>query len=152
MRHIIEDARFERPDGSIQIFSRTSRSRVLADPRLLAAAFENIIRNALLHTHPGTSVDIRLADEDEWLLLNIRDHGPGVPDDKLDDLLRPFVRNENARQRSEVSLGQGHRGFGLGLAIADKVICAHGGSLELSNHIEGGLQADIRLPLLSEGA
>ncbi|KZZ47532.1 MAG: HAMP domain-containing histidine kinase [Saccharospirillaceae bacterium] len=152
LRHIIEDARFERPDGSIQIFSRTSRSRVLADPRLLAAAFENIIRNALLHTHPGTSVDIRLADEDEWLLLNIRDHGPGVPDDKLDDLLRPFVRNENARQRSEVSLGQGHRGFGLGLAIADKVICAHGGSLELSNHIEGGLQADIRLPLLSEGA
>ena len=97
-------------------------------------------------------MDILLADEDDWLLLNIRDHGPGVPEDKLDDLLRPFVRSEDARQRSEASLGQGHRGFGLGLAIADKVVRAHGGSLELSNHVDGGLQADIRLPLFEEQA
>lgn len=147
LRSITEDARFERPDGSIRLTSTVTYSDVLADPRLLAAAFENIIRNALLHTNSGTSVDIDLSSEGARLCLVIRDHGPGVAEDKLEDLLRPFVRNEDARQRSQASLGQGHRGFGLGLAIADKVIRAHDGSLVLSNHADGGLQATILLPL-----
>ena len=150
LQDIIADARFERPDGDIRTYDQADHSDVLADPTLLAAALENIIRNALLHTNPGTSVDIHINNDPEYLLLNIRDHGPGVDEDKLADLLRPFVRNEDSRHRSEESLEQGHRGFGLGLAIADKVVCAHNGQLELSNHPQGGLQADIRLPLFKD--
>ena len=145
---IIADARFERPDGDIRLYLLTEYTSVEADPTLLAAAFENIIRNALLHTRAGTSVDIHIENDFEMLQVNIRDHGPGVPEPALADLLRPFVRNEEARQRSEASLEQGHRGYGLGLAIADKVVQAHGGQLILSNHPQGGLQADIRLPLM----
>lgn len=147
LQEIIADARFERPEGDIRVQSQASNTWVLADPTLLAAAFENIIRNALLHTRPGTSVDIHIDNNPEQLILNIRDHGSGVDGSKLEDLLRPFVRNEEARHRSAESLEEGYRGFGLGLAIADKVVRTHDGSLELSNHPQGGLQVDICLPL-----
>ncbi|MFC3681745.1 ATP-binding protein [Bacterioplanoides pacificum] len=147
LRDIIADARFERPDGDIRLYAQAQHCELFADPTLLAAALENIIRNALLHTRPGTSVDIHLQNRQNCLHINIRDHGPGVADAQLADLLRPFVRHEDARQRSTESLQQGHRGYGLGLAIADKVVRAHEGSLTLSNHPQGGLQADICLPL-----
>ena len=147
LQQVVEDARFERPDSPLQLQLPAAPVWVQGDPRLLLSAFENIIRNALLHTAPQTSVEIglQLAAVAE---IRIRDHGPGVPEHLLADLLRPFVRSEQARERSPDSLQQGHRGFGLGLAIAQRVIQHHDGTLKLSNHPQGGLQVLIRLPVV----
>ena len=146
LQQVVDDARFERPDSPLQLDLPAQPVLVQGDARLLVSAFENIIRNALLHTAPQTSVDICLRQAD-GVEICIRDHGPGVPEHLLADLLRPFVRSEQARERSPDSLQQGHRGFGLGLAIAHRVVLHHGGDIQLGNHPEGGLQVCIRLPL-----
>ncbi len=139
---VVEDARFERQESIINLTLASDLKTVFGDSKLLQSAFENITRNALLHTHVGTSVDVSARMCDGMLRVVIRDHGPGVPEDKLEDLLRPFVRAEGARER----LGQGHRGFGLGLAIAHRVISHHRGRIRLLNHREGGLMVIIDLP------
>lgn len=145
---IVEDARFERPDSAINLVLSPTPAFIRAEPKLLSSAIENIIRNALLHNSAGAAVDVTLAlDSEEELKISVRDHGMGVPEDKLADLIKPFVRNEQARERSLESLGKGHRGFGLGLAIAHRVVEYHHGDLTLVNHPEGGLLVSIYLPL-----
>jgi two-component system OmpR family sensor kinase/two-component system sensor histidine kinase CpxA len=141
--HIVDDAKFEHQGSDLNLTLHGELSQVIGDAKLLASAFENIIRNALLHTAPRTSVDIDISSRHENLRIIIRDHGPGVEESKLQDLLRPFVRAESARER----LGSGHRGFGLGLAIAHRVVLHHRGKLRLQNHKDGGLIVLIDLPI-----
>jgi signal transduction histidine kinase len=68
------------------------------------------------------------------------DEGPGIPADKLTDVVKPFVRLEESRN---VETG----GHGLGLTIARAIVERHAGELVLSNRAEGGLRATLRLPL-----
>lgn len=142
LHQVVSDAQFERQGSVINLHADSDVRQVEGDPKLLHSAFENIVRNALLHTAEGTSVDISLKMRKNMVRVVIRDHGPGVPADKLEDLLRPFVRAESARQR----LNDGHRGFGLGLAIANRVVSHHRGRIRLLNHREGGLMVIIYLP------
>jgi two-component system OmpR family sensor kinase len=83
-------------------------------------------------------VRIGLAALDTQLELRIRDHGPGVPQDELDLLFRPFFRGTNAAQAG---------GHGLGLAIVQRVMQAHGGKVVARNADDGGLEIIMRLPL-----
>jgi signal transduction histidine kinase len=71
--------------------------------------------------------------------LRVEDEGPGIPDDRLEDVLDPFRRLETSRNRES-------GGAGLGLAIANAVALAHGGRLVLSNRAGGGLRAALVLP------
>lgn len=137
LQNIIDDAQFEHPNTPIHYQMPSWPVFMLGDAKLLASAFENVIRNALLHTRG--SVDVFIERNSGWRIC-IRDHGLGVPENNLPDLIRPFVRVEVARERSEESLKQGHRGFGLGLAIAHRVTLYHRGEMTLINHPEGGLQ------------
>jgi signal transduction histidine kinase len=66
--------------------------------------------------------------------------GPGIPEDELARVFRPFYRVEGSRSRET-------GGIGLGLAIALSVVQAHGGQLTLSNRPEGGLRACVTLPI-----
>ena len=74
------------------------------------------------------------------LNITIRDHGPGIPEQYLKDVLKPFFRPDQARAYND-------GGIGMGLAISESIITSHGGVLELGNHPEGGLEASISLPL-----
>jgi len=143
LSQVAEDARFEHPGSLVNLTVAHELPPVTGDRKLLQSAFENITRNALLHTVEGTSVDISARMKNGLIRIVIRDHGPGVAEDKLEDLLRPFVRAESARER----LGKGHRGFGLGLAIAHRVVSHHRGRISLRNHREGGLMVSIVLPV-----
>jgi signal transduction histidine kinase len=71
--------------------------------------------------------------------ITIDDEGPGIPEDELARVLEPFYRVESSRNRDT-------GGIGLGLAIAQSVVQAHGGQLTLSNRPEGGLRARVTLP------
>lgn len=143
---IVEDAQFEQADAALNVFYPDIPLMIQGDATLLHAALENLIRNALLHTRTGTPVDIVVRLSGLMVSIDIRDHGPGVEAHVLPLLLRPFYRNEDARERKADDLQRGHRGFGLGLAIAHRVIVHHGGELQLENHAHGGLVAHVTLP------
>lgn len=101
---------------------------LLGDPILLQNAIRNLIDNALKYS-PSESVIAVCVRRDPGATVEVRDQGPGFPEDEIDDLALRFSRGHNA---------EGTIGSGLGLTIAQDVAVAHGGSLTLSNLQEGG--------------
>ena len=152
LEEVAEDACFEQQSDSLEIRrERECDSRVLADSKMLKSAFENLIRNAILHTSPGTRVEVTLTESDNGdCQVIVRDHGPGVPEEHLPNLTRPFYRAEQARERvpSDNNGGE-HRGYGLGLAIAARIIRSHSGDILIENHLQGGLVICCTLPAFS---
>ena len=122
---------------------------VLGAPSLLHSAIENVVRNAARYTREGSSAKITLergqSQAGPEAVVRIVDSGPGVPEEALDKLFRPFYRIDDARGRKT-------GGGGLGLAITERAVRLHGGSVKASNRPEGGLQVEIRLPLAAEAS
>jgi len=120
---------------------------VLVDPVELQRVITNLIENAARYGQSANTgiarVEISARRMDNTLLLRVRDHGPGVPEDQLKQLTTPFFRGEAARTAAN--------GTGLGLAIVQKIVSRMGGTLELSNASSGGLCANIRLQLAETG-
>jgi len=109
---------------------------VRGKPLALKRALGNLLDNALFY---GARAEISVRQEPGWVLICLRDHGPGVPDEAFASLFDPYVRLAHGREQND-------GGMGLGLGIARGVIEAHGGRLVLSNHPEGGLNAVVHLP------
>lgn len=117
-------------------------ARVPGDEGLLQRAVDNILQNALDHTPGGRSVHMAMKKSANQLILEVRDEGPGVPEEMLDQLFEPFFRADKSR---------GGKGWGLGLAIARDIVAAHDGTITASNSAEGGLRVTIRLPVSATG-
>jgi two-component system sensor histidine kinase CpxA len=117
-----------------------------ADPQTLRSAFENIIRNAIRFTPPNTAVQVVLKNDGGHVspqaILSVRDFGPGVPEDSLQQIFRPFFRVNPAS-----GLMKRNGGSGLGLAIALEAIRQHGGTI-LAQNATPGLEVKISLPTL----
>ena len=118
-------------------------SDVLGNPELLGRAIENVIRNAIAYTAEGSLVEIELSHQGGvgkgFVVLQVRDHGPGVPEAALQSIFHPFYRLDGSRQRST-------GGFGVGLAITERAVQLHGGDVVATNAAEGGLVVEMRLP------
>ena len=108
---------------------------VRANADLLHSAVENVVRNALRHTPPGTQVDISLKADNGVAHLQVRDDGPGVPDKDLPNIFEPFYR------------GRRSRGTGVGLAVTQRVVSHLNGHVNARNDPRGGLRVDMDLPL-----
>jgi two-component system sensor histidine kinase CpxA len=115
--------------------------QITGSSSLLRSAIENVVRNALRYTREGTSVRVEMECDFQGVLVRVLDSGPGVPDGELEKLFRPFYRIDDARGRQT-------GGVGLGLAIAERAVRLHGGSIRASNRPEGGLLVELRLPLV----
>jgi len=100
-------------------------------------ALSNVLENALKY---GNEVGIEMRCLSEKIEIQINDAGPGIPEEKLEEVFSPFYRLEPSRN-SETG------GIGLGLSITQAIIHAHGGEITLSNRPKHGLQVNIRLPL-----
>jgi len=111
---------------------------------LLHSAIENVVRNAIRYTQPGTGVQVRLetgrGPNGSEAVVRVTDSGPGVPEEALEKLFRPFYRIDDARGRET-------GGVGLGLAITDRAVSLHAGTIRAANRPQGGLMVEIRLPL-----
>lgn len=105
-------------------------------PIALGRAINNLISNALKY---GQTARVHLDSSPEATLISIEDDGPGIPEDKRQDAVRPFHRLDPARN-------QNIEGTGLGLSIAKAIAQSHGGTLVLSDSEMGGLKALIKLP------
>jgi signal transduction histidine kinase len=116
-----------------------------ADQQALRSACENIIRNAIRFTPSGTEVEVVLKTETRsdfpQAVLSVRDYGPGVPDEALQQIFQPFFRVE-----APPGGPKGNNGTGLGLAIALEAIRQHGGTIIASNASPSGLEIKIMLP------
>lgn len=117
----------------------STRSRGLVcrgRPIALRRCITNLINNAVLY---GRKVHLSVQEQEGRILLTIRDEGPGIPDDRIDSVFRPFVRVETSRSRET-------GGSGLGLTIARNIARSMGGEVRLYNHPAGGLAAELALP------
>lgn len=106
-------------------------------PQALNRALRNLIDNAVRY---GGVAKVTLKQELGMAVITVADKGPGLPDNKLEAVFKPFVRLEGSRSRDT-------GGAGLGLAIARTIIQAHGGTVKLRNLREGGLEAVVHLPI-----
>ncbi|MFP2768612.1 ATP-binding protein [Oceanisphaera sp. KMM 10153] len=105
-------------------------------PTALRRALQNLLDNGVKY---GGKVEVRLLAEPRRVRVLIRDFGPGIPQDQLEEVFKPFTRLDPARNPEDGSIG-------LGLAIARTLIHQHGGELTLDNHHDGGLLVQVRLP------
>jgi two-component system OmpR family sensor kinase len=140
---VAADAHFEaQASGRSVVF--TGEDEVLADVRaeLLHRAFENVVRNAVQHTGPGSSVEVRAgaSPAGDAFLVSVADRGPGVPPDELEAVFEPFFRSAESRAGG---------GFGLGLAITRRAVEAHGGHVRARNRDGGGLVVEVVVPLVA---
>jgi two-component system sensor histidine kinase CpxA len=107
---------------------------------LLRRAVENVLRNAVRFTEPGTAVRVDLDRAGDFAELRVRDHGPGVPPEALEEIFKPFYRVAHDRARSS-------GGTGIGLAITHRAVVLHGGEVTARNADGGGLLVTLRLPV-----
>jgi two-component system sensor histidine kinase CpxA len=148
--NVAEDAEFEAQARHCHVEAAIPEGNwsVRGNASLLHSAVENVVRNAIRYTQERTSVKVDLAceqgDRGPEAVLRVNDSGPGVPPDALGKLFEPFYRIDDARGRLT-------GGVGLGLAITERAVRFHGGKVSAHNRPEGGLQIEIRLPLIAAG-
>ena len=105
------------------------------DPKRMRQVFLNILDNAAKHGGEGMKIESEMVCEGEFVVVRIRDYGPGIPEDEL-----PLVKKKFYKGSSKA------RGSGIGLAVCDEIVEMHGGELTLSNAEGGGTLVTIRLP------
>ncbi|MGK5061208.1 ATP-binding protein [Janthinobacterium sp. LB3P112] len=144
---IVDDARYEARARLLGIAltgdATTADASVTGQPELLARAVENVVRNAVKHSPDGGTVDVALSRQHDWLRIAVLDRGPGVAGTDLANIFQPFFRASNTQHSTD--------GHGLGLAIAQHVINAHGGRIGASLRSGGGLCVEMLLPVKTPG-
>lgn len=121
---------------------------VLGNVELLRRMIENVVRNAIRHTAKGTSVAITVrrssseekgASHSQRVVIEVADHGTGVPEESLPKLFRAFYRTDRSRNDAT-------GGYGIGLSIAERAAHLHHGTITAYNRPEGGLLVKMELP------
>jgi len=147
---IASDAEFEAQERGCRVdIVQTEDLSVLGDSSLLRSAIENVLRNAVRFTAAGTAVEVLLRANStigaHEAIIVIRDHGAGVPEDELTRIFKPFYRLPDAR-------GIESTGAGLGLAIAERIVHLHGGSIRAINEGSGGLSVAMVFRMFGSAA
>ena len=108
---------------------------ISCDPKRLRQVFLNILDNAAKHGGEGKRIDASMTFEQDAVVVQIRDYGPGIPEDEI-----PLVKKKFYKGSSQA------RGTGIGLAVCDEIVELHGGTLTLENAEGGGTLVTVRLP------
>ena len=108
---------------------------ISCDPQRLRQVFLNILNNAVKHGGEGKCIDAGIIFENDYVIVRIRDYGPGIPEDELSLVKKKFYKGSSKA-----------RGTGIGLAVSDEIVQMHGGELTLENALTGGTLVTIRLP------
>ena len=130
---LVEEAKLR---GRELDYTLTGKGEVYVRPNAFTRLIHNIVSNAFRHAE---SVSVTATHQKGWLTIIVDDDGPGIAPEHREDVFRPFVRLDEARNQDE-------SGTGLGLSIARDIARAHGGSVLLSDSPLGGLRATVRIP------
>jgi len=147
---MIPDAEYEARQRQCTLsFSAAEDCWIAGNEELLYRAIENVVRNAIRYTKSGSEVEIALkmgfAQGHRQAEIAVSDRGPGIPENQLSAIFRPFYRVDFARSPDT-------GGFGVGLAIADRAVRLHHGELSAQNREGGGATIRIGLPSEEPGA
>jgi two-component system OmpR family sensor kinase len=146
IKAVIKDACYEAAAKDITVSlavvpdDETFEWLVQGDGKLMNRAVENIVRNALRYSPEGAEVTVALRMEPERFLLTVTDDGPGIDDNAISSLFKPFGVSADGF------------GFGLGLAIAQRAIAVNGGTIKIRNNSHRGLEVEVMLPVAGSGA
>jgi signal transduction histidine kinase len=141
VRDIVSDERLDAEirECRLQVSGQLQRA-LWGDPELLRRAVANVVRNAIRYSPPRSTVEVQLEEDADSTTMEIRDHGPGVPEGLLSQIFKPFFRVEDARDADS-------GGVGLGLSIAMRAVQLHQGTIRGEN-ANPGLRVKITLPCL----
>jgi two-component system, OmpR family, sensor kinase len=142
-RDAVDDARVTAPDREIGL-ELDGPALVSGDADQLRQVLANLVRNAVVHTPAGTPVEVSAARRGGSVRVEVRDHGPGLPEAEPDAVFERFWRAEGGRER-------GRGGAGLGLAIVAGIVDAHGGTVSARNAGDGGAAFVVSLPAAGGG-
>lgn len=137
---IVEDARFEGAPRQVTVtYLPGQMAEIQANSELLQRAIENVVRNALRYSPDGGVVTIEAGRGDDGNFhINVADQGPGVREGELEAIFKPFYRGETHRSGD---------GYGLGLAIAQRVVAACHGTIRAMNGASAGLVVSVVMPI-----
>lgn len=116
-----------------------SNVELICDPDKLERVFDNLIRNAVNYSYPGTNILISLHQNEEHVTVHVSNHGKTIPSDKLGRIFEQFFRLDSSRASST-------GGAGLGLAIAKEIVELHGGTIT-ANSANESIRFTVTLPL-----
>ncbi|MGA7155217.1 MAG: ATP-binding protein [Acidobacteriaceae bacterium] len=141
---LLPDAEYEAHQRSCTVtLLQDADCTIRGDHDLLYRAIENVVRNAIRYTDPGTEVTLRIGSASvnglRSACIEVSDHGPGIPEAQLANIFRPFYRLDHARSSST-------GGFGVGLAITERAVRLHGGTIHASNRPSGGTSITFLFP------
>jgi two-component system, OmpR family, sensor kinase len=150
VQEVARDANFEARPNQRRVEVHASEPITLVGfAEVLRPAVENVVRNAVAFTPSGTEVEVEVRLERsleggrDWAKICVRDRGPGVPEAALEAIFLPFFRVSASRNRKS-------GGTGVGLAITERAVRLHGGTVKAANAADGGLIVSIGLPLAVE--
>ena len=136
--------RSARPHHRLEVHVEGALPCLEADPVLLRRALDNLLDNAGKYSEPDTPVLLHARPLLEALEVEVTDRGIGIDPDDMPHLFTPFFRSDRSRARKT-------GGVGLGLALARRIVVAHGGTLSLESQPGQGTTARVTLPGLAAG-
>jgi two-component system cell cycle sensor histidine kinase PleC len=124
----------------LNISSDNEELKIIADRRAVMQMVLNLMSNAMKFSHKGGNIDINLNEGKDNLSIIIKDHGIGIPANKLANITMPF-------EQAETDYTREYEGTGLGLSITKELAEIHGGSLKIESVLGEGTSVTIKLPL-----
>ncbi|MDR1316268.1 MAG: HAMP domain-containing protein [Spirochaetales bacterium] len=138
IRQIIEMYAYIGEERNIAIeFSGPDSLEAAVDTPRLRRVAGNLLDNAVKYSPAGGTIRVELSGESGWIVMRIRDTGPGIPRDELPHIWERLYRGSGAREKP---------GLGIGLSIAKAITQAHGGTISADTLPEGGAVFEVRLP------
>jgi two-component system sensor histidine kinase CpxA len=141
LRHIIDTLEPEATakQVALQLTNAADEAVVRTRGRLLTGVFENLLKNAIRYSPPSSAIAFSCDINNGQVQVSVQDQGPGVDEQHLAHIFEPFYRASDARDR-------GTGGYGLGLAIAERSVNLHHGTISAHN-TPTGLRISVSLPL-----
>ena len=141
---LLPDAEYEAQQRNCTVtLIEDTACTIRGDRELLYRAIENVVRNAIRYTNPGTEVTLRIGSTTvnnlRHACIEVSDQGPGIPEAELAHIFRPFYRVDYARSSST-------GGFGVGLAITERAVRLHHGTIRATNRPTGGATITFLFP------
>ncbi|MFO8036734.1 MAG: ATP-binding protein [Anaerolineales bacterium] len=124
----------------ISVAAPPTSPHIKIDPQRIEQIIINLLDNAIRHSPEGKSVQLEIKKEKDEIILAVRDHGEGIPEEEIPFIFERFYKSSPSRKRED-------GGTGLGLSISQKLAQAHGGNLVVHNHPQGGAEFSLSLPL-----